>query len=415
MNTTPKTPLFGASGLFSLAVIVSALGYFVDVYDLVLFSTVRTPSLLAIGIPEDQIFSKGVMLLNIQMAGMLLGGLLWGMIGDKQGRLSVLFGSILLYSVANLANAFVTSLDQYAVLRFIAGFGLAGEIGGAVTLVSESMKKEHRGLGTTLIATFGLTGAIVAGFIAQHFDWRTAYIIGGVLGLCLLVLRVKMFESGMFENLKADKDIPRGSLRLLLFPKERLMKYISCSVIGIPLYFGIVIFMTFAPELTKALGATAPLGGATAVMAFYTGAAVGGFFSGILSQALKSRKKVVALGLGLMSVTCTAYLLMPQGLPTSVFALMTFVIGASSGYAAVFFMIAAEQFGTNVRALAATSITNFFRASAIPISGGYIALKNHMDLPYAALIVGAACMALAFLALTQIDETFSKDLDHIES
>lgn len=410
-----KTPLFGTNGLFSMAVIVSALGYFVDVYDLVLFSTVRTQSLLSIGVPEADLFSKGVMLLNLQMAGMLLGGLLWGMIGDKQGRISVLFGSIVLYSVANLANAFVTSLDQYAVLRFIAGFGLAGEIGGAVTLVSESMKQSHRGLGTTIIATVGLMGAIVAGFVAKFCDWRTAYIIGGVLGLALLVLRVKVMESGMFSNLKADKSIPRGSLKLLFTPRERLIKYISCCLIGVPLYYGIVIFMTFAPELTKHIGASEILTGANAVIAFYTGATVGGFFSGIISQKLQSRKKVVALGLTLMSASCAAYLQMPAGTDVSMFWFLTFLIGVSGGYAAVFFMIAAEQFGTNVRALAATSITNFFRAAAIPISSGYVALKGHMDLTDAALVVGIVCMGLAFLALTKIDETFSKDLDHIEN
>lgn len=412
---TEKPAWFGRDGLFSLAVIVSALGYFVDIYDLVLFSTVRTASLRDIGIPESEFFSKGILLLNIQMAGMLAGGLLWGIIGDKQGRLSVLFGSILIYSVANLANAFVTSLDQYAVLRFIAGFGLAGEIGGAVTLVSESMKQSHRGLGTTVISAVGLTGAIVAGIVAKYFDWRTAYIIGGVLGLMLLVLRVKVSESGMFENTKLKSDIPRGSLKLLLTPRARLVKYLSCCMIGVPLYFGIVIFMTFAPEITKALGATEILTGANAVIAFYAGAAFGGFFSGILSQKLGSRKQVVAIGLGGMCVVCGSYLFMPAGLPASFYAYLTFLIGLSSGYAAVFFMISAEQFGTNVRALAATSITNFFRAASIPISSGYIALKAHMDLPHAALVVGIVTMALAFWALRHIDETFSKDLDHIEN
>ncbi|MBU6234956.1 MAG: MFS transporter [Alphaproteobacteria bacterium] len=411
--TKTKIPLFGSDGLFSLVVIVSALGYFVDVYDLVLFSTVRTPSLRDIGVSEADFFSKGVLLLNIQMAGMLAGGLLWGIIGDKQGRLTILFGSILMYSVANLANAYVTSLDQYAVLRFIAGFGLAGEIGGAVTLVSESMKQSHRGLGTTLIAAIGLTGAIAAGFVAKFCDWRTAYTIGGVLGLMLLVLRVKVFESGMFENLK-EADVPRGSLKMLVHPKERFIKYLSCCMIGVPLYFGIVIFMTFAPEISKSLGATEAMTGANAVIFFYSGTTIGGFFSGILSQKLQSRKTVVALALMLMSVACTAYLFTPAGMPVGYFEWLTFLIGLSGGYAAVFFMIAAEQFGTNIRALATTSITNFFRAASIPISGGYIALKDVMPLPYAALSVGAVTMALAFFALTKIDETFHKDLDHLE-
>lgn len=411
---TGKTPWFGPQGLFSMAVIVSALGYFVDIYDLVLFSTVRIASLRDIGVPEAEFFTKGVLLLNIQMAGMLAGGLLWGIMGDKQGRVAVLFGSILLYSVANLGNAMVTSLDQYAVLRFIAGFGLAGEIGGAVTLVSESMRQDRRGLGTTLIAGFGLTGAIVAGYVAQHVDWRTAYAIGGLLGMALLIMRMKVLESGMFDAVKASRHVKRGSVRLLLWPPARLLKYLCCIAIGVPLYYVICIHMTFAPELTRSLGAATPITPQAAVMILYTGFAAGGIASGLLSQRLKSRKMVVALALSLMAVATAFYLYLPAGTPLAVYKGLTFLLGLGGGYAAVFFMVAAEQFGTNVRALAATSIPNFVRASTIIITAAYAGLKGMMPLAHGAAILAALCFTLAFVALTQIEETFDKNLDYTE-
>jgi len=408
-------PWFGTQGLFSMVVIVSALGYFVDVYDLVLFSTVRVPSLRDIGVPEDQFFSKGILLLNLQMAGMLIGGLLWGIIGDKKGRVTILFGSILLYSVANLANAMITNIEQYMVLRFIAGFGLAGEIGGAVTLVSESMKQERRGLGTTLIAGFGLTGAIAAGTIAHYVDWRTAYAIGGVLGLALLVLRMKIFESGMFTSLKSERNVRRGSVMLLLAPPARFLKYICCILIGVPLYFILVIFMTFAPELTAALGAATPITGQDAVIVIYIGFAAGSLVMGLVSQKLKSRKKVITMALILMTLCAGTYLYLPPGTPLVTYQILTMMLGFTGGYAVIFFMIAAEQFGTNIRALAATSIPNFIRAAVIPISASYTAMQgNGIALQDAALILGGISILLAFAAMTVIEETFSKNLDYVE-
>lgn len=410
----PRNTWFGPQGLFSMAVIVSALGYFVDVYDLVLFSTVRIQSLRDIGIAEDQFFAKGVLLLNVQMAGMLLGGLLWGIVGDKKGRVAILFGSILLYSIANLGNALITNLEQYVVLRFIAGFGLAGEIGGAVTLVSETMKQEKRGLGTTLIAGFGLSGAIVAGLVAQHVDWRTAYAIGGILGLALLILRMKILESGLYDAMKSQKTVKRGAMRLLLSPPRRFIKYLSCILIGVPLYYILIIFMTFAPELTAALGAAPPIRAEYAVMAIYAGFACGGFAAGFISQWIRSRKKVVILSLVVMAACTALYLKLPAGTPASVYQTLTFFLGFGGGYASVFFMIAAEQFGTNVRALAATSIPNFVRASTIIITAAYTYLKADAPLPYAAGVIGVVCYALAFAALSQIDETFDKNLDFTE-
>ena len=181
----------------------------VDMYDLFLFSINRVSSLKSLHISGEQLLADGIMLLNLQMAGMLIGGIFWGIMGDKKGRLSVLFGSILIYSIANIGNGFVTTVTQYAVLRFIAGFGLAGELGAGITLVTEILPKERRGYGTTLVATVGIMGALLAYFVSHLFDWRTAYFIGGGLGLILMILRVRVFESGMFMKLK-EKNIKTG-------------------------------------------------------------------------------------------------------------------------------------------------------------------------------------------------------------
>ena len=241
------------SVIFNTAVIVAALGYFVDIYDLILFSVVRVQSLTDLGVSAAENLDKGVLLINMQMAGMLIGGILWGILGDKRGRLTVLFGSILLYSLANIANGFVQTLEQYAILRFIAGVGLAGELGAGVTLVSEVLPKEKRGLGTMIVATVGVSGAVLAFWVGDFFGWRNAYFIGGGLGLTLLFLRVSVYESGMFKNLQ-DATVNRGDFFSLFTDKQRLKKYLMCIFVGIPLWYVIGILITFSPEFGKSLG-----------------------------------------------------------------------------------------------------------------------------------------------------------------
>src|SRR5512141_463679 len=206
--------------VFSLPVIVAALGYFVDIYDLVLFSIVRVSSLKGIGIYGQDLIDKGVLLLNMQMIGMLLGGILWGILGDRKGRLKIMFGSIFLYSAANLANATVPSIEAYAALRFIAGVGLAGELGAGITLVSEVLHKSVRGYGTMIVASVGVSGAILANVVAKGFDWRTAFYIGGVLGLMLLLLRLSVAESGMFKGME-NSTISRGNFLSLFTSRDR--------------------------------------------------------------------------------------------------------------------------------------------------------------------------------------------------
>src|SRR3984893_9495445 len=277
--------------LLRIPVLIAALGYMVDMYDLFLFSIVRVPSLRSLNLSGERLLGDGILLLNLQMAGMLIGGIFWGIMGDKKGRLSVLFGSILIYSIANLGNGFVTKISQYAVLRFVAGFGLAGELGAGITLVTEILPKEKRGYGTTLVATMGVMGALLAYLISHLFDWRTAYFIGGGLGLILMVLRVRVFESGMFIKLK-ENNIKRGDVLKLFNNKIRLLKYVNSILIGIPIWFVIGILLTFSPEFGRALSSERPVDAGKAVTLAFTAQVLGNLTSGFLSQYLQSRKKV---------------------------------------------------------------------------------------------------------------------------
>jgi putative MFS transporter len=308
--------------LWSVPVIVAALGYFVDIYDLLLFSIVRVPSLKALHVPSALLLEKGIELINVQMAGMLLGGILWGIIGDKKGRLTVLFGSILLYSIANIANGFVTTVDQYALLRFIAGIGLAGELGAGITLVAEILPKEIRGYGTSIVASVGVLGAVLAYLVADTFDWKAAYMIGGVLGLALLVLRFNVFESGMFSHVK-EKRVSRGNFLSLFTSRIKLVKYLRCIMIGLPIWFVIGILLTFSPEFGKVLGIPVPVQAGKAVMFGYIGLSLGDLSSGLLSQYFKSRKKVVFIFLLLTSLFIALFLL--QGAKNA----MVFYLSAS--------------------------------------------------------------------------------------
>jgi MFS family permease len=394
------------------AVLVAALGYFVDIYDLILFSVVRVPSLRSLGVREADLLPQGVFLLNTQMVGMLLGGILWGILGDRKGRLSVLFGSILTYSIANSANAFVHSVGAYACWRFLAGVGLAGELGAGITLVAELLPKEKRGWGTALVASVGVLGALLAGSVARWLDWRPAFLVGGALGISLLLLRMSVAESGMFEGLRRSS-ARRGDLLGLLRNGKDLGKYLACILIGVPIWFVVGILVTFSPEFGKAIHMGAiPVAG-TAVMACYAGLALGDFGSGALSQLLRSRRKVVGIFLFALALLSGFYL--ACGAPTlGAFYSLCFCLGLSGGYWAVFATIAAEQFGTNRRATVATTVPNFVRGAVALITTGFLALKPVLGLRPAAATVGGVVLLLAVISLARLPETFGKDLDYLE-
>lgn len=398
--------------LFSVPVIVAALGYFVDIYDLLLFSIVRIPSLKAMGVPTEELLNKGEFLLQVQMGGLLLGGLIWGIMGDKRGRLSVLFGSILLYSLANIGNGFATTVAQYAILRFIAGVGLAGELGAGITLVSEILPTRIRGYGTALVATVGLFGAVLANIVAKTYDWQTAFFIGGGLGLILLIARISVIESGMFLKVK-ESDVKRGDLIQLVSNRERLKKFMGCIFIGTPIWFVIGILITFSPEFANQMGLGGVIFAGDAVMYSYIGLAVGDLGSGIISQIIGSRKRIVLMFILLTIAFVCIYLFYPVDTPFG-FYVKSFLLGVGVGYWALFVTIAAEQFGTNLRSTVATTVPNFIRGTVIPIAALFKFLRMEWGMIYGALAVLVITSAIALIALMAVDETHSRELNFVE-
>jgi MFS family permease len=401
-----------AKQLLSLPVLVAALGYMVDMYDLFLFSIVRVPSLKSLNLPAEKLLDDGIMLLNLQMAGMLIGGVVWGIMGDKKGRLSVLFATILIYSVANIANGFATSLTQYAVLRFVAGFGLAGELGAGITLVTEVLPKEKRGYGTTLVATMGVMGALLAYLIAHVFDWRASYFIGGGLGLLLMIMRIKVFESGIFMHLK-EKNIKRGNIAKLFTNKTRFVKYLNSILIGMPIWFVTGILITFSPEFAQALGFSEPIDAGKAVMITFAGQVLGNIVTGFLSQYFQSRKKVILIFILSSLFFAFVYLLLPFR-STATFYFICACLGFSSGYWALFITVAAELFGSDLRATVATTVPNFVRGSVIPLTMLFTLFKKCTGTINSALVVAALTYAIAIFALVYLEETFKKDVNYVE-
>jgi putative MFS transporter len=398
--------------VLTLTVLVAALGYFVDMFDITLYGVVRLASLKDMGLSDPQeILKAGIYIYNMQAIGMMAGGLLWGVIADKKGRLSVMFASIVLYSIGNIANAFVWDVNSYAICRFLTGLGLAGELGAAITLVAESLPKETRGLGTTVVATLGLLGAAAAAVFGQMLPWKVAYIGGGVMGLCLLLTRFKMKESGMFAEATAGP-VARGDV-MMLFKKQRLGRYVMCILLGVPIYFITGILFTFSPELTSGLNLTTPLSAGNALLCGTLGLAFGDMCSGLLSQYLRSRKKSVAINL-LIALAGMGVYLFSNGASAGFIYFLCFVIGTAAGYWAVLVTMAAEQFGTNLRGTVASSVPNFVRGSAALVAGSFGVLKNSMSSVHAALVLGLVCFTLAFFALWRLDETFDKDLDFYE-
>jgi MFS transporter, putative metabolite:H+ symporter len=397
--------------LFSIPVIVAALGYFVDIYDLLLFSIVRIPSLRSMGVNDSQMLEQGEYLIRSQMIGLLVGGIIWGIMGDKRGRLSVLFGSILLYSLANIANGFVTTVNQYALLRFIAGIGLAGELGAGITLVSETLPTKIRGYGTTLVATVGLMGAVLANYIAKAFDWQMAYFIGGGLGLVLLVTRISVFESGIFLKVK-EQAVERGNFFQLFNQWDRFKKFAGCILIGLPIWYVIGILITFSPEFARAMNISGVVAG-DAVMYSYIGLAAGDLISGASSQMVRSRKRAVFVFILLTLVFIVIYLYWPF-VTSFGFYVSCFLLGFGVGYWALFVTIAAEQFGTNLRSTVATTVPNFIRGSVVPLTLLFGFLRESISILHAALAVGILTILIAFWALRLIDETFARDMNYVE-
>jgi len=399
-------------GILSLPVIIGALGYFVDIYDLLLFSIIRVPSLKSFGLTDAAIAADGLFILNIQMIGLLLGGILWGVLGDKKGRLKVLFASIILYSLGNIANGFVQTVNQYALVRFISGIGLAGELGAGITLVSELLPKEKRGIGTSLVAGIGLTGAVFAFFIKEEFEWRTCYFIGGGLGLLLLLLRVGVLESGMFQSLQ-NKNVRKGDFFMLFSSRKYFFKYIKAILIGLPTWYVIGILISFSKEFGAHMRIKGNIDPGKAVMYAYVAISIGDILVGFLSQLLKSRKQAVLIFYGITALSMIWYFNLYDGTVNTLY-LVSAILGFGTGFWAIFVTMAAEQFGTNIRATVATTVPNMVRGSLVLVSLLFTVLQAYASYITSAWITGIVVMIIALLALLFTEETFHKDLNYIE-
>jgi putative MFS transporter len=404
-------------GIFNLALIVAALGYFVDIYDLLLFTVVKKESMLQVGATDASILADSSRVINWQMIGLLLGGICWGVLADKKGRLSVLFGSIILYSIANFLTAFVHTVDQYALCRFVAGLGLAGELGAGITLVSELLPKEKRGIGTSLVAGIGLIGAVVAYFIYRITnDWRLCYKIGGLLGMLLLVLRVSVAESGMFLQAK-KQEVKRGNFFMFFTDKRRFRKYLNAILIGLPTWFVIGILINQSDRFARVMYGSTSLDSGRSVMFAYVAISIGDVLAGFICQWFRSRKK----GLLVFYILCLVFgFLFFSGLNNtdSTMYFLCAMLGFSTGFWAVFITMAAEQFGTNLRATAATTIPNMVRGSLPLMNLLFLNLfqKNWgWTIVHSGILTGTIVMLVSFTALYFTEETYHKDLDYIES
>lgn len=403
------------ASIFNITVLVAALGYFVDIYDLLLFNIVRVDSLTdLIGKNDALIKSNGEFIISIQMFGLLVGGIIWGIMGDKKGRLSVLFGSIILYSVANIINGFVQTTNQYALVRFVAGVGLAGELGAGITLVTELVNKEKRGLSTSLVAGIGLTGAVVAFFISENFHWRTCYFIGGGLGFCLLLLRISVFESGMYHDVK-KQNVARGNFFMFFNDKKRFRKYILAILIGLPTWYVIGVLIAFSNNFGKEFGIADPVLPKKSTMFAYAAISVADLLIGFVSHWLRSRKKALYLFYVFTIIAIAFFFNQYNGTAAGMYVICA-ALGFGTGFWAIFVTMAAEQFGTNLRATAATTVPNMVRGS-LPLTLLLFNWLQSLSLSYvtAGWVTGIVVMCISIVAAYFTEETFGKDLNYIES
>jgi MFS transporter, putative metabolite:H+ symporter len=400
---------------FNIVVIVASLGYFVDIYDLILFGIVKNPSLIDLGVTgKDALFSKGNFLLSMQMAGMLVGGIIWGIMGDRQGRLSTLFFTILLYSLANIANGFAHTISQYAWLRFLSGFGLAGELGVGITLVSEVMSKETRGMGASIVSGIGIAGSVLAFLVAEKFHWRMAYWTGGALGLLLLFLRIAVYESGMYAKTRTVA-VSKGNFFSLFTDIKRFRKFIFCILLAVPTWYTVSVLAINSPSFAQdALKISGTVKGSTSVMLHYIGASLGSFLFGFLSMKLASRKKAIIIAITSIALLTIVYFLL-FGASPAIFYFTLFLLGIPmGGLWAVFITSASEQFGTNLRATVTTSAPNFVRGSTILITLLLGGLTPVTGLWLSGVIVGIVFISVAIVSALLNEETYGKELDYME-
>jgi len=399
--------------IFSIPVIVAALGYFVDIYDLLLFSIIRIPSLKSFGLNDDQIAKDGLFIINIQMLGLLIGGILWGVLGDKKGRLKVLFASIILYSLGNIANGFVHNVNQYALVRFISGIGLAGELGAGITLVTELLPKEKRGIATSFVAGLGLLGAVFAFFIKENFEWRTCYFIGGGLGFLLLLLRISVLESAMFKSIE-KANVKKGNFFMLFTNRKRFKKYITAIFIGLPTWYVIGILISFSKEFGTKMNIKGVIDPGKSVMFAYVAISIGDILVGYVSKWLKSRKQALYIFYAI-TIAALVWFFNLNNASVSQLYFACALLGFGTGFWAIFVTMAAEQFGTNIRATVTTTVPNMVRGSLNLVSLLFawlqVATGNYLR---AGWITGIVVLIIGIASVILSEETYHKDLDYLE-
>ncbi|MET0394430.1 MAG: MFS transporter [Chitinophagaceae bacterium] len=405
------------NSILSLPVIVGALGFFVDIYDLLLFSVVRKKSFAELGVAPDRMKDIGENIISWQMIGLVVGGILWGILGDKKGRKSVLFGSILLYSAATIANGFVKDIDQYTWLRFIAGLGIAGELGASITLTSETLPKEKRGIAATIIATSGVLGMIAAYFVydLSGENWRLCYFIGGGMGIALLFLRVGVLESRMYDSVK-HANVQMGDFLMMFNNRERFVRYMRAIFIGLPVWYVIGVLISFSDEFAREFKITG-FDQPKALMLQYAALAFGDLGAGIFSNVIRSRKKTLLIYYGILAVFIVLFFALRGGGSATNMYLLCMGLGFGSGISVIYITMSAEQFGTNLRATAAISIPNLVRGflPLILLLFQFLRSKTVLnDYVTAAWITGAVVVVIGFVSVLYTKETFGKEMDFVE-
>lgn len=404
-------------GLLSLPVLVGALGFFVDIYDLLLFNIVRVSSFKSLGVVDESMKIYGENILSWQMIGLTIGGIVWGILGDKRGRKSVLFGSILLYSMATIANGFVTSVEQYTVLRFIAGLGLAGELGASITLVNEMLSKEKRGIASAIIATSGVAGTIAAYFVHYWSDenWRLCYFIGGGMGIALLFLRIGVLESGIYSSTK-NAHVSMGNFFMLFNHRKRFFRYLKIILIGLPVWYVIGLLVTFSDEFALQFGIK-NFNQPKALMLQYAALAFGDVCAGLLSNLIKSRKKTLLIFYAILGFFFALFFLLRGGGSASNLYLICLGLGFGSGISVLYITMSAEEFGTNLRATVAISVPNLVRGFLPLILILFKVLRSDYifnSYVTAAWVTGVFILVVGFVSALYTHETFGKNLDFVE-
>ncbi len=323
-----------------------------------------------------------------------------------------------MYSLANIACGFLPYFPekhlvyQYAALRFIAGIGLAGELGAGITLVSESLPKNLRAIGTSVVAGFGLMGAVVAQLTVELAGgWNISYIIGGILGILLLFLRISVSESGIYKNIE-QQSVSKGNFLSFFTNKDRFIRYLKCIAIGLPTWYCIGILAVLANQFAPELGIK-DLSPGKAIMWAYIGISAGDLASGFISHLLKSRKMAIFYML-IFTIIGVAIMLFGNTDTETKYYIFCVWLGLGTGYWAMFVTLAAEQFGTNIRNTATTTVPNMVRGLLPVMILAFDFFKNDFTVIISAALVGLIVFGLAFYSSLTISETHNKDLEFTE-